>query len=362
MAQEQATVIGGRYELVERIAEGGMAIVWKARIRGAGGFTRTVAVKEIKVEYRSVRQYIQMFIEEARIGTELAHPHILQVLDFFVEGDTHYLVLEWVEGVDLRDFVRAFGYLEQPIPWPLAVAVGVGALQGLSAAHERVGADGKVSPVVHRDVSPHNLMINQSGTVKLSDFGLARARDRAFSLTAPGTLKGKIGYFAPEITKGQGSSVFSDQFSMGCVLWEVLAAERLFEGTSDFEVFTAIRSGEVKDLAAARSDVPPRVVAAVHRALALAPEDRFPSARSFAAELSDCLRELGGGLFDASERLAAAVEVARETLRIHEPSARISATEMNLPTLELQIDVESAAFGGPTKSMSAQESTEEGSS
>ncbi len=294
--EQPSTVIGGRYELVERIAEGGMAIVWKARIRGAAGFARTVAVKEIKVEYRTVRQYIEMFIEEARIGTELAHPHIVQVLDFFVEGDTHYLVLEWVEGVDLHDFVRAFSYLEQPIPWPLAIAAGVGALQGLSAAHERVDPTGRVSPVVHRDVSPHNILINQSGTVKLRDFGLARARDRAFSLTAPGTLKGKISYFAPEITRGQGASVLSDQFSMGCVLWEALAAERLFEGTSEVEVFTAIRAGNVKNLAEARGDLPPQVVQAVHRALATEPGERFESARAFAAELSDCLRELGGGL------------------------------------------------------------------
>ena len=276
MAHVSSTVIGARYELLERIAEGGMAIVWKARVRGAAGFARTVAVKEIKVEYRSVRQYIQMFIEEARIGTELDHPHIVQVLDFVVEGDTHYLVLEWVDGVDLQDFVKAFAYLGQPTPWPLVVAAGVGALKGLSAAHDRVDGEGNVSPVVHRDVSPHNIMINRGGIVKLSDFGLARARDRAFSLTAPGTLKGKVSYFAPEITMGRGASVFSDQFSMGCVLWEALAAERLFDGVSDVEVFTAIRAGQVKSLAEARSDLPDRVVRAIHRSLALAPEESLP--------------------------------------------------------------------------------------
>ena len=184
-----ATVIGGRYELRERIAEGGMAIVWKALVRGDAGFSRTVAVKEIKVEYRAVRHYVQMFIEEARIGTELAHPNIVQVLDFVVENNTHYLVLEWVDGIDLHDFVRGFSYLDQPVPWPLAIAAGVGALQGLAAAHERLGVDGQRSPVVHRDVSPHNILLSSTGTVKLSDFGLARARDRAFTLTAPGTVE-----------------------------------------------------------------------------------------------------------------------------------------------------------------------------
>ncbi len=353
MAIAQSTIIGGRYELVERIAEGGMAIVWKARVRGAAGFARSVAVKEIKVEYRSMRHYIQMFIEEARIGTELAHPHIVQVLDFVVENNTHYLVLEWVDGVNLQDFAKAFGYLQQPIPWPLAVAAAIGALQGLSAAHERVGASGQHSPVIHRDVSPHNILISESGSVKLSDFGLARARDRVFSLTAPGTLKGKISYLAPEITRGQGASVFSDQFSMGCVLWEALAAQRLFEGRSSTEVFSEIRSGHVKSLATARSDVPGAVVAAVHRALAQAPNERFPTTRAFTAELSDCLRDLGGGLYDANERLATAVQVAGKTLSLHEPKASMSASDMDHVTMSLQIDVESATFAGPTQAMKA---------
>lgn len=360
MASNQRNVIGERYELLERVAEGGMAIVWKARVRGAAGFSRLVAIKEIKVEYRAVRQYIQMFIEEARVGTALAHPHIVQVLDFVAEGDTHYLVLEWVDGVDLYDFVRAFSYLEQPIPWPLAVAAALGALQGLGAAHERVGPDGNKSPVVHRDVSPHNILIGTSGIVKLSDFGLARARDRAFTLTAPGMVKGKLGYFAPELTRGAKASAASDQFSMGCVLWEALAQKRLFVGETELEVFRAIRSGEVQSLALAREDVPGRLVDAVHRSLRVEPGDRFPSARAYAGELGECLRELGGGLYDAGERLAAAVQVAKETLSNFEPKQRISASEMDLGTLSLQIDVDTANFGGPTQAMEAQDPTDGG--
>ena len=121
-----ALVVGGRYELVERVAEGGMAIVWRGRVCGDAGFSRAVAVKEIKSEFRAVPKYIKMFIEEARIGTELAHPNIVQVVDFLVEGDTHYLVLEWVEGIDLHAFARAFAELDQPIPWPLVLAAYVG--------------------------------------------------------------------------------------------------------------------------------------------------------------------------------------------------------------------------------------------
>ncbi len=361
MAAHGAVVVGGRYELVERIAEGGMAIVWKGRIRGDAGFSRSVAVKEIKVEYREVRKYIQMFIEEARIGTELAHPHIVQVLDFLLEKDTYYLVLEWVDGVDLDTFVRSFAYLEQPMPWPLALASIVGALQGLSAAHMHCAPDGQASPVVHRDISPHNILLSTSGTVKLSDFGLARARDRAFTLTAPGMVKGKLSYLAPEVVSGKGASVFTDQFSMGCVLWEALAGQRLFQGESEWEAVADIRSGNVRDLSEVRQDLPERVVQAVHKSLSLKPEERFESASAFAAELSECLRLTGGGLFDAGERLAAAVRVSRSTIGAVEHRTSISPSAMNQPTQSLQLDVNAASFAGATLEMtpvSDPESTE----
>lgn len=347
-------VVGGRYELVERIAEGGMAIVWKARVLSDAGFSRFVAVKEIKAEFREVRKYIQMFIEEARIGTELAHPHIVQVLDFVLEKDTYYLVLEWVEGVDLNTFIRGFSYLNQPIPWPLALAAIVGALQGLGAAHQRRGAGGESSPVVHRDISPHNILLSTSGSVKLSDFGLARARDRAFTVTAPGMLKGKLCYFAPEIVRGEDATVFSDQFSMGCVLWETLAGQRLFQGGNDWDVVAKIRAGKLRDMSEVRDDLPPRVSQALGKSLATRAEDRFSSASAFAAELSECLRLTGGGLFDASERLAAAVGVARSTVNELEFSAKISPAEMNQATHSLHLQVDSAKFNGPTMQMEVQ--------
>ncbi len=331
-----------------------MAIVWKGRVRGAAGFSRIVAIKEIKVQYREIPKYIRMFIEEARVGTALAHPNIVQVVDFVVEDKTHYLVLEWVDGVDLHAFIRAFSYLNQPIPWPLGVAAIVGALQGLSAAHERT-LGGILSPVVHRDISPQNILLSSNGTAKLSDFGLAIARDRAVAnITAPGTLKGKPGYFAPEITYGKGATILSDQFSMACVLWETLAGERLFQGDNDVMVFSQIREGKIRSLQDIRRDLPVRVVQAVHKALEPEPAQRFDSAGEFAHELSDCLRSVGGGLFDASERLAAAIAVAKKTLAGFEDDATISASQMNQITISLHMNVESATFRGPTMPMKAQ--------
>jgi eukaryotic-like serine/threonine-protein kinase len=287
----QRTIIAERYELIEQAGEGGMAIVWRAAMHGAAGFSRPVAVKRIKPEFRAIKNYTAMFIEEARVGAELQHPNIVQVFDFVIEADgSYYLIMEWVQGIDLGRFVHSYARMGAPTPWGLIVAACVGALRGLAAAHERRAPDGTVAPVIHRDVSPHNILLGENGIAKLTDFGLARARDRVISLTAPGTVKGKVSFLSPEVTRGRPATEHSDLFSMGSVLWEALAGRRLFDGPSDLDVFRKIRNGEVAPLAPERPDLPARLVAAVERALALEPQARFPSARAMANELADVLK------------------------------------------------------------------------
>src|SRR5690242_509323 len=135
-------ILDGKYELVELAGEGGMASVWRAQVRGAAGFSRTVAIKKIKSEYRAIRNYTDMFIEEARVGAELAHPNIVQVYDFCVdEHGSYYIVMEWVEGLDMSALVRWYRDRHQHVPWPLVVAAGIGTLRGLGAAHERLRPD-----------------------------------------------------------------------------------------------------------------------------------------------------------------------------------------------------------------------------
>ena len=211
-------LIDGKYQLVEVAGEGGMATVYKAVQKGAAGFQRTVAIKHIRPEYRALKNYIDMFIEEARVGSELQHPNIVQVHDFVGEDNSYYLVMEWVEGIDLGAFIRINRDAKTPIAWPLAVAMGIGTLRGLAAAHSRLAPDGTPSPVIHRDVSPHNVLLGINGVVKLSDFGLAKARDRIASLTAPGTVKGKLSYLAPEVTYGKPNTPQSDLFGVGSVI------------------------------------------------------------------------------------------------------------------------------------------------
>ena len=281
--------IADRYELQAMAGEGGMATVWRAVMRGAANFSRVVAIKEIKPEFGTIQSYVDMFVEEARVGSDLAHPNIVQVYDFLDWQGTYFLVMEWVDGVDLADFVGAYRRRGEPVPWHLVAAVGIHALRGLGAAHARRRPDGVDAPVVHRDVSPNNVLLSTTGQVKITDFGLARARDRVYSLTAPGTVKGKLSYLAPEVTFGKPATPQSDQFSVGGVLWESLAGRRLFAGPSDIDIFRQIRKCEVPPLAELRPDVPARLAQAIHRALSLDPGARFETAGYMAMEMGAAL-------------------------------------------------------------------------
>ncbi len=305
-------LIDGKYQLASIAGEGGMATVYKAVVRGAAGFQRTVAVKHIKPEYRALKNYIDMFIEEARVGSELAHPNIVQVHDFVSEAGSYYLVMEWVEGIDLGGLIKAARELGRPVPWPLVVAIGIGTLRGLGAAHDRIAPDGTPAPVIHRDVSPHNVLLGINGVVKLSDFGLARARDRAASLTAPGTVKGKLSYLAPEVTFGKPNSVQSDLFGVANILWEALSGERLFDGKTDIEIFKKIRACQVPPILERRSDVPQALSSVLDVALSADPNNRYGSAEEFAHALGQVMRLAAG--VNPTVALGGAVVEARRTL------------------------------------------------
>lgn len=307
-------LIDGKYQLVSLAGQGGMASVYKAVVHGAAGFQRTVAVKHIKPEYRALKNYIDMFIEEARVGSELAHPNIVQVHDFCSEAGSYYLIMEWVEGVDLGTLIQIYHEAVRDVPWPVAVTIAIGTLRGLGAAHDRVAPDGTPSPVIHRDVSPHNVLLGLNGAIKLSDFGLARARDRAASLTAPGTVKGKLSYLAPEVTFGKPNTVQSDLFGVGSVLWETLTGERLFDGKNDIEVFRKIRACQIPAIQTRRRDVPAALAAVLEVALSADPANRYATADEFAHALEQVLKQVVG--INPFAALSAAVAEARAELKL----------------------------------------------
>jgi serine/threonine-protein kinase len=309
--QPTGQLIDGKYQLMEVAGEGGMATVYRAVSKGAAGFQRQVAIKHIKPEFRALKNYVDMFIEEARVGSELAHPNIVQVHDFLIEDGNYYLVMEWVEGIDLGHFIRLHREAGLHVEWPLAVAIGIGTLRGLAAAHERRAPSGELAPVIHRDVTPHNVLLGVNGVVKLTDFGLARARDRVSSMTAPGTVKGKLSYLAPEVSFGKPNTPQSDLFGVGSVLWETLSGERMFDGKTDVEIFKKIRACQIPPIVDRRRDIPSALGAVLDVALAPDPVNRFASATAFAHALGQVMKMAQG--VDPQSALGNAVRELRAT-------------------------------------------------
>lgn len=301
----------GRYLLLEQAGQGSMATVWRAAMRWAHGLFRQVAVKQILPDLTARTKFVSLFVEEARIGSQLQHPNLVQVLDFGREQGCHYMVMEWVDGLDLGSWVEAHRAQGRATPWPLVTAVGVEALRGLGAAHGRLDHEGRPAPVVHRDVTPQNILVGSNGVVKVTDFGLSRARDRS-RITVPNTVRGKPGYIAPEVAWCQNASAQSDIFCLGIVLWEALAGRRLYQGDSAVEVFQATRKAEIPDLRDYRVDLPEELREVLECALASDPAQRFANAQEMLRAMTPILRKEGEPT-DA-QVLARSVVKVRESL------------------------------------------------
>lgn len=301
---EIGQLVAGRYEVLELAGQGGMALVYRAVMRGAAGFQRVVALKRVRDQLGANTEFVRMFIEEARVCSELDHGNIVQVHDFGVDARGYYLVMEWVDGVHVGQCMDALARRGQAMAWRHAAAVCAQALSGLSAAHCRVDSEGNAAPVIHRDVTPQNILISVGGVTKLTDFGLARAVDRA-PMTGPDVVKGKLSYLAPELVFGQAASVQSDVYAVGIVLWEMLAGARLFWGDCASERVRKVREAEVPSLAALRPNLPAQLVSIVERALDRNPARRYESAEAMHDAL---MLSLGSQLVSARELAQMAME------------------------------------------------------
>ena len=291
VSEGAGTILAGKYQLLAPVGEGGMASVWRARTLGASGFSRKVAVKRVLSSLSRAPGFAAMFLEEARVVADLQHPNIVQVHDFDKDAyGNYFIVLEWVEGIDMRQYVRAHERISAPTTWHLVTAIGVEVLRALGAAHGRIDENGRSVPVIHRDVNPANILLGVNGIVKLADFGLARASDRG-SMTDPGIVKGKVSYLAPELVAGKAASAKSDLYAVGIVLWEALTQKRLFYGRSLPDTARMVLEGAVPRLESERSDLPASLCEAIHTALARDPDDRFDSAQEMLRALTSLLRQ-----------------------------------------------------------------------
>ncbi|PID38931.1 MAG: hypothetical protein CSB49_03090 [Proteobacteria bacterium] len=275
----------GKYELLQRIGVGGMAEVWVARTYGAQGFVKELVIKRILEQFNQDDDFVHMFINEARLASRLQHANIVQIFDFDQVDGVYYIAMELVDGPDLRKVAATARRREMPVPQTLAVHVGVEALKGLHYAHTRQER-GEPLGIVHRDISPHNLLLSYAGEVKVTDFGIAKVAALA-SATRTGMVKGKLTYMSPEQVRGERVDARADLCALGIVLWELLAGRRLYGGVgSEGELLAAARRGKVLPLAEVAPSVPLPLAQVVERMLAPDPTMRFESAAAALAELS----------------------------------------------------------------------------
>ncbi len=279
-----ARTLLGPYELGERLGLGGMAEVFVAYRAGPHGFAKKVALKRILPELAQDARFVAMFCDEARISAPLCHPNIVQVIDFGESQGELFMAMEYVEGVSLAKLLRYVAGRRERFPLGAALFIAHEVLSGLAFAHAACDENGNPLSIVHRDVSPGNVLIGRAGDVKLADFGIVRSAyvDRR---TYPGELKGKVGYMSPEQVMGVEVDPRSDLFTVGIILSEMLIARPLFSGQNEFDILTKIYEADLSALDRYGADLPTAMVDVLRQALAKAPADRFDSAREFAAAL-----------------------------------------------------------------------------
>ena len=265
------------YEILAKLASGGMAEIFLAKSASIGGVERYVVLKRIMRQRAADAQLVRMFLDEARLAAQLQHANIAQVYDIGKLGDAYFFTMEYVHGETVRALLHRSHALRKPVPLGCVLTIAAGTAAGLDYAHGRIGRDGRPLNIVHRDVSPSNLMVSFDGGVKIVDFGVAKAADRIHD-TRSGTVKGKIAYLSPEQCKGTPVDRRSDLFSFGIVMWEMLTTERLYRRGSDFDNMTAIVNEPTAAPSTKRSEIPPELDAIVLRLLAKDPDQRFQTA------------------------------------------------------------------------------------
>jgi serine/threonine protein kinase len=354
----------GRYVLLDRIGIGGMAEIFRAVMAGAQGFQRTFVVKRIISERAQSPYFVEMFVREARINAILHHPNIVQVFDFGEVGGTYFLAMEYVRGRDVSALARRLYERQRPCPAGVAAFIAHEVAEALAYAHAQTAPDGTPLNVVHRDVSPSNIICQRAGGVKLLDFGIAQGLGQPeVEKNGQQTFKGKIAYVAPERIKPPGPAPAdgrSDLFSLGVVLWELLAGRKLFRGKTEIQTMQNVLEMPIPVLSSLRPDVPPELDHVVERALARDPAQRYATGYEMAEDLERVLASLGyqpralpallRELFGAelSSRQIPAASLARELLGTAATTTGSAPSATTAPPEAYSVPI--ATLGAPHRS------------
>jgi serine/threonine protein kinase len=334
----------GRYSLIRRIGTGGMAEIWKARAIGPAGFQKVLAIKKVLPDLAQDELFVQMFVEEAKLVAGLVHPNIVQVFDFGRLDDEYYLTMEYVAGSNLAKLLVRLQKEEARLSPSVAAFVAVEACKGLSYAHRKTDSLGRPLGIVHRDVTPHNVLVSFGGDVKVTDFGIARAKSVA-SRTTEGQVRGKLAYMSPEQLSGQALDHRTDLFALGVILYELATGTRFFAAETEAQVYSRVAS--YKGLTAEQiSLMPPQLRPVLERALKVRREDRWDDARAMEAALNSVLED---GSLRARETLSSIVgsffedEMGVELSEEHEEPAHAAAGALGAMGVVPEGDTQKAA-------------------
>jgi serine/threonine-protein kinase len=274
-----------RYRVIDKLESGGMAEVFRAESTGLEGFRKQVAIKRVLPHLGRNSKFISMFLDEARLSAQLSHSNCVQVFDIGVRDDAYFIVMEFVDGANLKSIATSMQNRGRTFPIPAAAYIAHEICKGLSYAHELTDRSGAPLHLVHRDVSPPNVLVTKHGEVKIVDFGLAKASSQV-EPSEPGVIKGKFAYLSPEAALGEDVDCRTDIFAVGIILWELLASRRLFLADSDLQVLNKVQVAKVPPISQINRNVPPELESIVNRALARDRTDRYSSARELGQDLS----------------------------------------------------------------------------
>ena len=302
-----------RYRVIERLASGGMAEVFLAESAGIEGFKKQVAIKRVLPHLSEKKRFISMFLDEARLSAHLSHSNVAQVFDIGVGDNAYFIVMEYVDGADLKAVIEWMKKSGRPIPVEHAAFITAKICEGLTYAHELKGNDGVPFKIVHRDMSPPNVLITKYGEVKIVDFGLAKATSQLEKSEA-GIIKGKFSYLSPEAAQGLDVDPRTDIFAAGIILWEMLAGRRLFFGDTDYQTVKMVQEAQIPLLSAMDKGVPIELDRIIARSLAKDRDSRYRTAREFGRDLTVFLYKFGRpvGAYDIAELVRGAMSMRRK--------------------------------------------------